>query len=385
MNKIIIIGANEFQNKLIIRAKELGYETHVLAWEDGAIGKRNADFFYPISITEKEEILELTRIINPIGVCSIASDLAVPTVNYVANRLNLPSNSDKCTLITTNKYEMRSILSANNLPSPKFQLISSICEIDLAEFQFPLIIKPIDRSGSRGITKITDVNEIEGAINNSKKVSFSDKVLIEEFVEGIEYSVEFISQNGVHNFLQLTEKFTSGSPHFIERGHLAPARIDKDIENKIIELINDSLNVLEVKNGASHSEIKVNKNGEIKIIEIASRMGGDYIGSDMVQITTNYDYMKNIINISINKLIDKISHKSDKMALVGFIFNEGDKINFDKLKEKYPETIKEYFINENIRYVEDSSSRNGYYILEIEDEKTIPSILEIMELEVNHD
>ena len=86
---IAVIGANDFQNQLILRAKELGYTTHVFAWQCGDIGERTADFFYPISIVEKERILEVCRTIRPVGVCSIASDLAAITVNFVAEGLGL--------------------------------------------------------------------------------------------------------------------------------------------------------------------------------------------------------------------------------------------------------------------------------------------------------
>ena len=85
--KLVIIGANDFQNQLILKAKSLGYETHVFAWQDGSIGEKTADYFYPISIVEKEQILEKCKEIKPVGVCSIASDLATITVNYVAEKL----------------------------------------------------------------------------------------------------------------------------------------------------------------------------------------------------------------------------------------------------------------------------------------------------------
>ena len=111
MKKIVIIGANDFQNQLILKAKSLGYETFVFAWEDGAVGKDTADHFYPISIIEKEAILEECRKIKPDGICSIASDLASITVNYVAEHLGLPCNQIKYSAIQTNKYEMRKALS----------------------------------------------------------------------------------------------------------------------------------------------------------------------------------------------------------------------------------------------------------------------------------
>ena len=100
--KIVIIGANSFQNPLILKAKALGYETHVFAWQDGSIGERTADHFYPISIVERDVILEKCREIQPDAVASIGSDLAMLTVNYVAGKLGLPCNSMECTEISTN-------------------------------------------------------------------------------------------------------------------------------------------------------------------------------------------------------------------------------------------------------------------------------------------
>ena len=131
MKKIVIIGANSFQNPLILKAKEMGYETHVFAWQDCSIGERTADYFYPISIVEKDEILEKCREIQPDAVVTIASDLANITVQYVASRLGLPSNSDENILISTNKYAMRQAFMDNGVASPKFAKVSE--ETDLAE------------------------------------------------------------------------------------------------------------------------------------------------------------------------------------------------------------------------------------------------------------
>ena len=98
MKKLAIIGASYLQKPLIERAKELGYETHVFAWEANDVGEKIADYFYPISIVEKKEILDVCRQIGICGICTIASDLAAVTVNYVANELELPGNSKEASL-----------------------------------------------------------------------------------------------------------------------------------------------------------------------------------------------------------------------------------------------------------------------------------------------
>ena len=113
MKKLVVIGANDFQNQLILKAKEKGYETHVFAWKDGSVGEQTADFFYPVSIVEKEQILEECKKIQPDGVISIASDLASITVNYVSEKLGLTCNGIKSAEISTNKYLMRKAFEKN--------------------------------------------------------------------------------------------------------------------------------------------------------------------------------------------------------------------------------------------------------------------------------
>ena len=154
MNKrLVVIGANDFQNQLILKAKKMGYETHVFAWECGDVGEKSADHFYPISIVEKEQILDVCKTIRPDGVISIASDLGSITVNYVAEHLGLVCNGVHSSDISTNKHLMRKAFEEHQLPSPKSIRVTE-CPKELPDMQYPLIVKPTDRSGSRGIFKI---------------------------------------------------------------------------------------------------------------------------------------------------------------------------------------------------------------------------------------
>ena len=304
MIKLAVIGANDFQNQLILKAKKRGIETHVFAWEDGAVGKKNADFFYPISITEKDEILKKCQEIGINGICSIASDLASITVNYVAEKMGLTGNGIESSLIATNKYLMRKAFEANGDPSPKNYRSDELNDEIIDSLNLPLIVKPVDRSGSRGITKITDKTQLNEAIKIAEELSFDKKAMVEEFIEGKEYSVEFISYHGNHTFLALTEKFTTGTPHFIETGHIQPAIVSEDILEKVKSVVSHALDSLKIKNGASHSEVKINSDGTIKIVEIGGRMGGDCIGSDLVQISTGYDFVKMVIDIALGNKPD---------------------------------------------------------------------------------
>lgn len=367
--KVVIIGANDFQNPLILKAKELGYETHVFAWKDGSIGEKTADFFYPISIVEKEEILEKCREIKPDAILTIASDLATITVNYVASKLGLTCNSLECTEISTNKFKMRQAFKKANIPVPKFEIVDENTNLDILNgMEYPLIVKPTDRSGSRAINKILKKEELSDAIKLAVKNSFEKKAIVEEYIDGDEFSAESISFHGKHNFLTVTRKQTTGYPHFIETGHIEPAGLSEEIIEKIKSAILPALDSLKIENGASHAEFKITQNGDIRIIEIGARMGGDCIGSDLVKISTGYDYVKMVIDVALGKepVLEKVS--VPKIAVIKFIFNKEDLDELEKIKKEKPEKI--HFVSEIKDFgghkIVDSSSRYGYYILALD-------------------
>lgn len=371
MKKIVIIGANNFQMPLIKKANQLGYETHVFAWTDGAIGAEFADYFYPISIVEKDEILKKCKEIKPDAVISVASDLATLTVNYLAEKLGLVGNSLECTNISTNKYEMRKAFQKNGVSVPKFFEISNINELaKIKEMKAPIIVKPTDRSGSRSITKIEDLNDVEKlkkAINEAIEVSFEKKAIVEEYIDGEEFSAEGITYKGKHTLLTITRKQTTGAPHFIETGHTEPAELSYEMQEKVKKEVFAGLNSLKIENSASHAEFKITPEGEVKIIEIGARMGGDCIGSDLVQISTGYDFLKMVIDVALGNAPDFTKVTEPKKAVIKFIFTKTDLEELEKVKREHPKYI--YYISPideiNSHEIIDSSTRYGYYILAI--------------------
>lgn len=377
MDKVVIIGANDFQNPLILKAKEMGYETHVFAWQDGSIGEKTADYFYPISITEKEAILEKCKQINPKAVASIGSDLASITVQYLAEQMGLPCNSAHCVEVTTNKYMMRNALLDAGIPVPQFKTVDKIQDNLLEGMKLPVIVKPTDRSGSRGITKIEKKEQLKDAIDVAVKNSFEKKAIVEEFLEGAEYSCECISYQGVHYFLSITKKFTTGAPHFIETAHMEPADISKQLELKVKNIIFDALDALEVTNGASHSEFKIDCDGNIRIIEIGARMGGDCIGSDLVRLSTGYDFVKMVLQVALGEKPSFEKTEEPGVSFIKFIFNKDDLNLLNKVKNRYEYALcsaSEIHYDENNDIV-DSSSRYGHFIMKCKNKKELEEIL----------
>ena len=360
---IAIIGASYLQLPLIEKAKEMGYTTHVFAWAANDVGEKVADYFYPISIVEKEEILAKCREIGICGICSIASDLAMVTVSYVAEALGLPGNTVQATAKSTNKHLMRLAFEANGDPSPASILVDDTTNLSRLRLSYPVIVKPTDRSGSRGIIKLNDSSGLSEAVRSAMEQGFEKKALIEEYAQGQEYSVEYISYQGKHHFLAMTKKFTTGAPHFIETGHLEPAPVDEKTLERVKAIVTHALDSLELTNGASHSELKIAEDGTIRIIEIGGRMGGDCIGSNLVWLSTGVDFVNAVIDVALG-IRPVIEKQAGGAAAVRFIFSQKDVEVLNILKKTHPQ----WLVEENIHditsaKVTDSSARFGYFIL----------------------
>ena len=360
--KIAIIGAALFQEPVITKAKEMGLETHVFAWAAGDPGEKIADYFYPISIREKDQILEECRKIGIDGIVSIASDLAMETVNYIAEEMGLPGNSVEATRISTNKHWMREAFEAAGDPSPRSILVDAATDPASIDLEYPLIVKPTDRSGSRGVHKVNDLKQLRNAIFRAREYSFENKAVVEEFVEGDEYSIEYISYKGQHWFLSATQKITTGAPNFIETGHREPAPLDEATIERIKSISEHALNTLNLEYGAAHIEIKIDGD-KIRLIEIGGRMGGDFIGSHLVELSTGYDYVRAVIDVAMGVQPEIPSIEKREYAGVNFIMTADDVVVYEQFKHEHPGTIlKEHIDSDFSDIVTDSSNRHGYYI-----------------------
>lgn len=363
--QLAIIGASYLQLPLIEKAKALGYTTHVFAWAANDVGETAADHFYPVSIVEKEAICEQCAQIGIDGICSIASDLAAITVNYVAEKLGLAGNSMEATFKSTNKNAMRRAFEVHNDPSPRSILVDENMDIEKLELQYPVIVKPTDRSGSRGIFKLENAQGLQQAVAVAAASGFEKKVLIEEFVEGDEYSVECISYQGKHHFLAMTKKYTTGAPHFIETGHLEPAPVSDDMLSKVKTVVFHALDSLGIENSASHSELKIDEHGNIKLIEIGGRMGGDCIGSDLVQYSTGIDFVRAVIQVACGQAPDLGAYSTPIAVESRFIFTHEDDAEFQRIQQEEADRLLKIvdYHPENIGSITDSSNRAGCYIV----------------------
>lgn len=369
MKKLAIIGASYLQLPLVKKAKEMGIETHCFAWEEGAVCKDLATYFYPISIIEKGKILKKCKEIGIDGITTIASDTATVAVNYVASNLGLITNPVEYTETCTNKFKMRQCFNENDIPSPKFSPVDKNNNYSIKGFRFPLIVKPTDRSGSRGVEKVLDPCQLEEAIHRAAKESFSGEAIIEEFVTGREISVESISFEGKHYVLQLTDKVTTGAPYFVELEHHQPSTLPQDIQNIIRTLVPKALDALHIKYGASHSELKITEDNDIQFIEIGARMGGDFIGSDLVRLSTGYDFLKGVIEVALGDFHEPVITEH-QFSGVYFLSKETERLKpIIENWQSHPEIVEAEVTDNELRHIECSGDRSGYLVYQSKESK----------------
>jgi len=304
--KLAVIYANSDQIPLVEKAKEMGIETHCFAWdkeERHCVCKGVADYFHPISVLEKEQILDACKKIKIDGVTSIMKDLAVPTVAYVAQNMGLTGNGYENVLIARDKYSTRQAFIKNKVNSPRFA-ISEEGEIpNLTGFKYPLIVKPADSRDSIGVMKVDSEKDLQHAIFFAQQNTSLRHVVIEEFIDGSEHSVDSISWKGKHYVLAIKDKELS--ENYKALGKHYPSRLSLKIQETMKAETVKALDSINYRNGASNTQFKVAESGEIYSIEINPRMAGDY-SFETVQLHNGYDYLKGVIDIALGRFEEPV-------------------------------------------------------------------------------
>lgn len=368
MKTLAIIGASYLQEPLVRKAKDMGIYTICFAWADGATCAEICDKFYDISIVEKERILAICQQEHIDGIATIASDVAAPTVAYVANHMNLVGNNYEAAVRANNKYLMRNAFMQAGVPCPKYIMLTEQDLLNsekldiLREVQLPLIVKPSDRSGSLGVTKVETPSAFFPAVSKAVSASFKKQAMVEEFIEGREISVEFISYKGKHYPLQITDKVTTEAPHFVELAHHQPSTLTPEQFKEIYTITEKALNALGITNGASHSEYRITPEGRIAVMEIGGRMGGDFIGSDLVRLSTGYDFVKGVIDVALGQFEEPV-FTEHKCSGVYFLCKETEHILPIICDwQSNPVFVVGEVTDTVLRNVEKSADRSGYAI-----------------------
>lgn len=319
MKNLMVMGAAIEQVPGIKAGKEMGYNVAVIDYNPAAVGIPLADKYYNVSTIDPEGVYKAAADFHADGFLTLATDLPMRAVSYACEKLGLPGVSQHTALLATDKGEMIKALKKAGVPSPWYFILNSEEELERisSQLSYPCILKPTDNAASRGVVVINNKSELKDAFSYSREESHSGQVILEEYMNGPEVSVEVLTYEGVPHVLQITDKITTGIPHFVEVGHNQPSQLSTEIKKQIEEVACAAVKALGIEIGPAHVEIKATETGP-KIIELGARLGGDCITSHLVRLSTGIDMLKETIAVLCGGK-PNLEQKWDRGASIRFL------------------------------------------------------------------
>lgn len=320
---VLVFGVGELQRSIILRAKAMGLFVVGIDPCEDAYCKDDVDAFEVIG---GQDFAGTCAIVEKYGIHAIvtaATDKPLVMMARIAEKYGFPFYSVETAVWSTDKYQMKQRFNTGEVPCARGRLISNA--EDAKDLYFPLICKPRDNSGSRGVKLCSTLEELQQSIDEALQYSRLDTVLVEEYIEGREFSIEGLHYRGKSYVVQFTEKKTTPFPYNVELGHIQPAKLT-DEQREAIRIIIDKIGkALHFEFCPSHTELKVNDRG-IFVIETSPRLGGDYITSTLTPLSTGVNIEDQLLHIAFNEDIETTPTKQQFSGVRFFAFEEGSEI-----------------------------------------------------------
>lgn len=321
MKKILLLGGSAQQIAVIKKAKQLGYYTILCDFLKDNPGQYEADKFFLISTTDKEAVLEVAQNEHVDGVLAYASDPAAPTAAYVAEKMGLPGSPYRSVEILCNKDKFRTFLKENNFLTPKAKGYENIQEAynDLKNgvFHYPIIVKPVDSSGSKGVSRIDSLEKAENFLSIAMSHSRNNRIIIEEYVEKYGYQIagDGLSIDGKLIFRYFAnDHFDDKCKNpFVPVAASFPYNMPNEVQNKVHTTIQYLLTMLGMKTSTYNFDIRINEDYDVYLMEVAPRDGGNYI-PQVIQYATGVD----LVECSIKAAMGEEINLPEKISFNGF-------------------------------------------------------------------
>ncbi len=308
--KILFLGGAHSQLPAIKYAKSIGLKVITADYLPSNPGHKISDEYYNISTVDKERILELSKKIKIDAISAYASDPAAPTAAYVSEKMRLVGSSYKAVMTLSDKLLFRTFLKENGFKTPWY-FGSEVLE-DLTT-KYPggkAILKPVDSSGSKGISLVNNIEDLKKNFPLAMKYSRSKHVIVEEFIErkGPQIHGEGFVLNGEIVFILLGDQVFSPSNNLIPYSTIVPSICHKDIMNEAHQLVKSAIEKVGFNTGGLNIEIIRDKHDHLYILEIGARNGGNFM-PQLMKHATGFDLVKANIDALINEKIIPLNTK----------------------------------------------------------------------------
>ena len=320
--KVMILGASALQVPAIKKAKELGYQIILVDYDENAVGFALADVKLVVSTLDQEEVYRQALIYQPDVVITSTSDGPVRTAAYVNEKLGKrPDLSYENAICATIKSKMRDRLRECGVPIPEYYAAQDFEAFSEAvdKLNGNCIVKPADNAGSRGVVHLEAVEPTviretyEYSLGNAR----NGTVMAEEYMHGPEVSVEIMVMDGEPHILAITDKYITPPPYFVELAHCEPSRLGAGTQEEIRKVAAQAVRAIGIENAPAHVEIKVTEEGP-KIVELAARLGGDFITSRLVPLSTGIDMVGASVLLATGEMPD-LTPRRNRGAAIHFI------------------------------------------------------------------
>ncbi len=317
---VLIFGVGPLQKSIIERSKKMGLYTVGIDPAEDAACRNVVDAFEIVGGQDYDGTCAVVEKYGIDAIVTAATDKPLVMMARVAEKYRFPFFSVDTARWSTDKFQMKQRFIEGGVPCAKGRLVKSVSEV--GDFEYPVIIKPRDNSGSRGVKLCRSKAELEASMSEAFEVSKLDTILVEEFIEGPEFSIEGLHHDGINEVIQFTEKKTTEFPYNVELGHIQPANISEENKLKIREIVSKIGTALHFENCPSHTELKINDRG-IFVIETSPRLGGDYITSTLTPLSTGVNLEDELLKISLAESINPQPKQVQYAGVRFFAFEEG--------------------------------------------------------------
>ena len=351
---ILIIGGGLLQVPVIETAKSMKLKVVVADMNPESPGFKIADEKMIMSTKDIEGMVrEAKRFFEkePVhGVMTAGTDASM-TVAAVANALGLPGIRYVDAEAASNKVKMRKRLKEHNVPIPEFAPVWTIQDARdaLDTLKFPLVIKPSDNMGARGVIKVNNREELHAAFKHAKKYSPTGEVILEEFMPGPEVSVDALSWNGNIRMTGIADRIIEREPYFIEVGHNMPSKFSKEILDEIEDVMTRGMRALGINLGAGKGDIKITPQG-VKVGEIAARLSGGFMSAYTYPLSTGVNLYRGAILIALGEEPDDLEPKLNLVSIErSLIASPGKIVSISGIEEaKEIEGVNEIFLQSKV-------------------------------------